>query len=143
MKKRTIVSLSVILIALAVGVASGEKAAKKAALGGYCPVAYVEMNKAVKGDPKFSADKDGKHYVFANADAKQMFDAEPSKYRVAYDGYCATAMSMGKKLKSNPKLFTVENGVTYLFSDSKAKKMFDGAPAGYVEKADEQWAALN
>ncbi len=81
--------------------------------------------------------------MFANADAKKMFEADPSKYSVAYDSYCATAMSMGKKLESDPTLFTVEKGVTYLFSSADAKKMFDANPGGVIKKADAQWAKLN
>ena len=113
------------------------------ALGGYCPIAYIAMNKAVEGDPKISLDYAGQHYVFTNADAKKMFEADPPKYDVAYDGYCATAMSMGKKLESDPTLFTVDEGETYLFSSAEAKKMFDADPAGVVQKADAQWATLN
>lgn len=132
------------LLALTVGFASADKAAKPAhtALQGYCPVAYAAMGKAVKGDPKFSSVVEGHRFLFTNADAKKMFDADPSKYSVAYDGWCATAVSMGKKLKSDPKLFTVLGGRTYLFSNAEAKKAFDGMPDGVIMKADEQWAKL-
>ena len=141
--KRSIVSLSALLIAMAVGVVVAEKATETPALGGYCPVAYVEMKQAVKGNPDISLDYAGKHYVLANADAKKMFKADPSKYHVTYDGYCATAMSMGKKLESDPTSFASEGGVTYLFSSAEAKKMFDAAPAGFIEKANTQWASLD
>jgi YHS domain-containing protein len=141
--KRSIVSLSMLLVALVVGVGFAEKAAETPALDGYCPVAYVAMNQAVKGDPEISLDYAGKHFVFVNADAKKMFEADPAKYHVAYDGYCATAMSMSKTLASDPTLFTLEQGVTYLFSSTEAKEMFDAAPAGFIEKADTQWASLD
>jgi YHS domain-containing protein len=131
------------MVALVVGVGFAEKAAETPALDGYCPVAYVAMNQAVKGDPEISLDYAGKHFVFVNADAKKMFEADPAKYHVAYDGYCATAMSMSKKLESDPTLFTSEGGVTYLFSSAEAKKMFAADPANVVAKADAEWAALN
>ena len=135
------------LIAISAGTVSAASAAKDAksshtALQGYCPVAYVAMNKAVKGDPKISSLVEGHRYQFSNADAKKVFDMDPSKYQVAYDGWCATAVSMGKKVKSDPKLFTVYGGKTYLFSNAEAKKTFDGMPDGVIQKADEQWAAL-
>lgn len=113
------------------------------AIEGYCPVAYIAMGKAVKGDSKIHSDFEGHRWYFSSADAKKMFDANPAKYRVAYDGYCATALSMGKKLRSKPTLFTVHEGVTYLFSNADAKKMFDMNPAGVIEKADAEWAKLN
>ena len=133
------------LVAVTAGASLAAKDAKSShvpALQGYCPVAYVAMNKAVKGLPKVASVHEGHRYLFLNADAKKMFDAEPAKYRVGYDGWCATAVSMGKKLKSDPTLFTVHGGRTYLFSSADAKKMFDAMPEGIVMKADEQWATL-
>lgn len=132
------------LLAFTVGSATAGKDAKSThtAIQGYCPVAYAAMGKAVKGDPKIASVVDGHRYLFSNADAKKMFDADPSKYQIAYEGWCATAISMGKKLKSDPKLFTVHGGRTYLFSNAEAKKAFDGMPEGVITKADSQWASL-
>ena len=144
--RRLVPLFAVALIALTSAASLAAKDGKSRpapSLGGYCPVAYIAMNKAVPGDPKIASLSEGHRYLFSNADAKRMFDAEPAKYRVGYDGWCATAMSMGKKVKSDPRLFTVHEGVTYLFSNADAKKMFDGGPAMFVQKADQQWAALN
>lgn len=118
------------------------KSSNEAAYGGYCPVAYAAMNKAVKGDPKQSLTVNGHKVLFANADAKKMYQADPAKYRVAYQGWCATAVAMGKMLKSDPVVFTVSNGVTYLFSSADAKKMFDGDVAMMVKNADAQWKSM-
>jgi YHS domain-containing protein len=109
------------------------------ALGGYCPVAYAMMNQAMKGDPQHKSVHSAKTYHFANADAKKMFDAAPTKYLPAYDGLCATAVAMGMKLTSNPQLFTVHEGRTFLFSDAKAKAMFDQDKTNTIAKADAQW----
>ncbi len=142
--RRFVPLLVVALIAITVGtsVASKDGKSPHTALQGYCPVAYVVMGKAVKGDPKVSSVNEGHRYLFVNADAKKMFDAEPTKYQVAYEGWCATAVSMGKKLKSDPKLFTLHDGRTYLFSNAEAKKTFDGMPDGVIKRADAQWALL-
>ena len=71
--------------------------AKEPAIGGYCPVAYVAAGKALKGDPKYASDHDGKHYLLVNADAKKMFDDNPAKFTIAYDSWCATAVAHGGK----------------------------------------------
>ena len=97
------------------------------------------MNQAVKGDPQHKSVHSGKTYHFANADAKKMFDAAPAKYLPAYDGLCATAVAMGMKLAANPQLFTVHEGRTFLFSDAKAKAMFDQDKTNTIVKADAQW----
>jgi YHS domain-containing protein len=119
--------------------AAGEK---QLIAGGYCPVAYVKMHKAVKGSAEYRTEKDGREYHFANAMAKQLFDAEPAKYRIAYDGWCATGVAMGKKIASNPELFSERDGVTYLFSSEQAKAMFDKDPAMTIAKADAGWAKI-
>lgn len=118
------------------------KAQTHAALGGYCPVAYAAMNKAVKGDSKYSSSYKGNTYYFSSADAKKMFDASPKKYLPKYNGYCATAMSMGQKTESNPELFTEYKGNTYLFSSQMAKDKFDANPEMIISGADKEFAKL-
>ena len=140
MKRATTWGLGLV-VALAMGL-SALAAGSAAAIGGYCPVAYVKMGKAVKGDPQIRSEKDGHVYQFANAMAKQAFDAEPGKFRIAYDGWCATGVTMGKKIASNPELFTERNGTTYLFSSEQAKAMFDKDPAMTIAKADEGWSKI-
>ncbi|MEW6320521.1 MAG: YHS domain-containing (seleno)protein [Acidobacteriota bacterium] len=132
---------SVILVQAQSGAPAPAKAGE-AALGGYCPVAYVAMNQAMKGDPSQKSTYKGHTYYFANADAKKMFDASPDKYVPAYDGWCATAVAMNMKLASDPTLFTIHNGKAYLFSDAKAKAMFDQDKAGTIAKADQAWKTL-
>lgn len=119
------------------GVTEGE-----VALGGYCPVAYAE-GMAVKGDPMHASRYKGHTFHFANADAKRMFDAEPGKYVVSYDGFCATAVAIGKKVASDPTLFSVYRGKVYLFANAGAKAAFDKDPAGTIAKADGHWPSLS
>jgi len=114
----------------------------KVAIEGYCPVAYQAMHKAVKGKPEYSSDYNGNTYQFVNEKAKEMFVANPAKFLPKYDAWCATAMSMGMKKKSDPTLFTVYKGATYLFSSKMAKEKFDKSPEMFVKKADEAFAKL-
>ncbi len=113
------------------------------ALGGYCPVAYTAAGKAIKGDPRYATRYLGHKFQFASADAKKMFDADPGKYVVAYDGFCATAMAMGQKVASDPTLFSVYQGKAYLFSNAAAKAAFDKDPAGTTARADGHWSHLS
>jgi YHS domain-containing protein len=125
--------------------APAQSAAPKAggvALGGYCPVAYVAMNKAVKGSADHASVYEGRTYHLTNAQAKKMFDASPAKYVPAYDGLCATGVAMNMKLESDPELFVVHNGRAYLFSDAKAKAMFEKDRTGIITKADANWSKL-
>ncbi|MEW5984815.1 MAG: YHS domain-containing (seleno)protein [Acidobacteriota bacterium] len=138
--------LSTLVIALVTGAAILPAQVKsEPAIGGYCPVAYVQANMAAKGDAAFStvSSVDGRTYYLSNAMAKEMFDKMPEKYTPAYDGFCATAVARGMKVKSNPTLFVVEDGKTYLFSTEQAKRMFDMNRAGTIEKANANWPKVS
>ncbi len=125
------------------GNAQSSKTKKKsAALNQYCPVAYGAMGMAAKGDAKYVSTYKGKKYYMMSADAKKMFDADPAKYLPKYDGYCATAVAMGKKLESDPAIFSVHEGATYLFSSKEAKAGFDKDPEATIAMADKQFAML-
>lgn len=121
---------------------TAKKQKKEVALHQYCPVAYAAMNKAVKGDAKYSSVFKGETYYFVNGEAKKMFDADPAKYLPKYDGYCATALAMGKKIESDPQIFTVYKGTTYLFSNKMAKETFDKDTEMTIKKADKNLALL-
>jgi YHS domain-containing protein len=112
------------------------------ALNQFCPVAYVGMGKAVKGNSEYSSTYKGKTYYSSSADAKKMFDADPEKYLPQYDGYCATAMAMGRRIESDPEIFSVYQGEVYLFSNKEAKAGFDKDPEATIVTADKQFASL-
>lgn len=140
MKTKSVFMLAMIAVLAGTVSWAGEDTA--VALQGYCPVAYVAMDKAVKGDAAHSSAYQGRTYHFLNADAKQMFNQAPEKFLPAYDGFCATAVTQGQRLASDPTLFKVVNGRTYLFSSRKAVAMFEKDPAGIIAMADTRWAEL-
>lgn len=137
----TFLAVAALLVAM-VGVRAGTAANEELALGGYCPVAYSAMGKAMKGKAKFSSQYEGRTYHFANAEAKQMFAQAPERYLPAWDGLCATALAEGKKLASDPKIFQNYNGRTYLFSSAKAKAMFEKDPEAIIAKAETHWKEM-
>jgi YHS domain-containing protein len=113
------------------------------AIGGYCPVAYQAAKMAQKGDPAVTSTYEGQTFYLTNAMVKGMFDKEPAKYAPAYQGFCAAAVAKGMKLKSNPELFTVEGGKTYLFSTAEAKAMFDKDKANMIKMANQNWPKVS
>jgi YHS domain-containing protein len=142
LQHRTLVFMLLVGMSAAPLALAGEQATGDIALGGYCPVGYVAAGKAVKGDPNFVSEYQGETYYLANAMAKEMFDKAPASYVVAYDGWCATAVANGMKVESDPAVFVVRDGKTYLFSNEKAKAMFTEDGAGLVAKADTNWPEL-
>ena len=85
------------------------------ALEGYCPVCYIEANKAAKGDSKFSYDYKGVTYWFVSAAVRDTFKANPDKYVPAYGGWCATGVALGQRFPVDPTNFKVVDGRILLF----------------------------
>ena len=113
------------------------------AIDGYCPVAYVAADKALKGSPEFTVEHDGHTWQFVSEDAKAMYEKNPEAYEVGYDGWCATAVAFGQKVAADPSIFSVYEGETYLFSNTDAKATFDADPGSFVKKADKAWKKLS
>lgn len=114
---------------------SGRRAQEQAplALGGHCAVSIVDMHKWVKGDAAHRVVYDGQTYLFANAQAKKMFEANPAKYVPALGGNCVVALvKKGKRVPGNIRHATIHDGRLFLFSNAEAKKMFLAEPATYA-----------
>ena len=142
--RKTVVSVLALALVAGFSVFAAQSAAPTEgshgpAIGGYCPVAYQAMNRAVKGDEAHASTYMGQTFHFFNAEAKGMFDAAPAKFVPAYEGYCATAVAQGMKLVSDPTLFTLHEGAAYLFSSAEAKAVFDKDIAATIAKANENW----
>lgn len=111
-------------------------------LGGYDPVAYFTDGKAVRGTGFHVSVVDGVTYVFASAEHKQLFDADPDKYLPAYGGYCAYGLGVGKKFVANPEVWKVVEGKLYLNLDEKIQKSWEKDIPGYITKGDANWVMM-
>ena len=111
-------------------------------VAGYCPVAYVEAGKPVKGSAEYASVRDGKTYWFVNEGARDLYEKSPNKYDVAYDGWCATGLAYGKRIPSDPTVFSVHDGRVFLFSNADAKAAFEADVARLTADADTNWSSL-
>lgn len=116
----------------------------KVALGGYCAVGFTGAKKAVFGDPQFTSEYKGKLYYLSSEGAKKMFDAEPEKFvsPIQFNGYCVTGLAMGKRIETDPKIFSIVDDKIYFFSSVEAKTMFEKNPKDFIAKADKNWKKL-
>lgn len=112
------------------------------AIGGYDPVAYQVDGRAVRGSGMFTARYDGQTYLFSSAAHKQRFEKSPDKYVPAYGGWCAFGVSVGKKFHTDPTVFAVVNGKTYLNLNKDVQKKWEVDRAGNIAKADRAWPKI-
>jgi YHS domain-containing protein len=109
------------------------------AIRGYDPVAYFQLNKAIKGVPEYQMEHKGSVFHFSSAAHRDAFAKEPSKYAPQYNGYCAFGMASGYKAATDPTAFTFVNGKLYLNYNAEVQKKWSSDVSDYVKKADALW----
>lgn len=121
---------------------AAEEEARKPSMKGFCPVAYLQKQKAVEGKAAHQSTYRGDLFYFSSAEAKKLFDATPAKYAPAFAGWCAESLAREhpRRNLSDPKIFKIHEGRVYLFSNQDALKVFEGDPSGTIARARKQFA---
>lgn len=112
------------------------------AIQGYDPVAFFTQGRPVKGQPQFESKFNGARYLFASAENKTAFDANPAKYEPQFGGFCAYAASEGHTAPIKVDAFMVVNDRLLMQYDQDVKKLFEKDPQGRLAKADKNWPSL-
>ena len=112
------------------------------AINGFDPVAYFTMSKPVKGDPAISSDWEGASMLFASAENKATFDADPEAFAPRYGGYCAYAVSKGATAPTDPEAWTVHENRLYLNFSTDVRSIWQQDIPGNIEKADANWPGV-
>lgn len=116
---------------------------ESAVIGGYDPVAYHTAGEPTKGSADFSSEYQGATWLFASAENKALFDAEPAKYAPAYGGWCSAGASKGKKVPTKPELFAIVDGQLYLNSSPKAHNdLFLANTEEVISKGESNWKVI-
>ena len=95
------VALSVIALASSAGEFNESNGV---AIKGYDPVAFFKDSKPVRGKDDLRFEYKGSTFVFANAENRAAFAADPEKYAPQYGGYCALALREATRPTSIPRL---------------------------------------
>ncbi len=111
-----------------------------AAIGGYDPVAYLQLGEVRKGDQRFSYTQNGVTWLFSSAGNLETFKTQPANYQPQFGGYCAFAVSKGFTAATNPDAWHVQDGKLYLFADQKVKEdWISQIPEGVIQKCQSNW----
>ena len=113
----------------------GQPATYVPVLGGDCAVSYVKMGKRVPGNIRHAALNDGRLFLFANAQGKQMFLADRRPYTdsdLAYGGKCVVcSLNMRQTVAGKPEFTVLHKGLRYLFPSTEQRNEFLGNPKKY------------
>jgi len=112
------------------------------AIQGYDPVAFFTQNRPVKGRPEFESKYNGARYLFASAEDKSTFDANPAKYEPQFGGFCAYAASKNRTAPVKIEAFQIVNGRLLMQYDLDIRKEFNKDTQGNLQKADKNWPGI-
>ena len=112
--------------------------APKTAIGGYDTVSYFTVGKPQPGDPNIAHTWDGRRYLFASEQHRQLFVSNPDKYAPQFAGSCAAGLASGHKVEADPNNWLISDGRLYLFfagSNGPDKMRADPTMAARAEAA--------
>ena len=113
------------------------------AIRGYDAVAYYQQSAPVKGSSQFSYQWRGATWLFASAENRDRFQADPERYAPQYGGYCAYAVSKGRTASIDPEAWKIVDGKLYLNYSKGVQKKWEQDVPGNIVKADEYWPDLH
>jgi hypothetical protein len=128
-----------LLLTLYGGIAVGESPADDVAIKGYDTVAYFKVGKAVKGNEAISFQWHDMTWHFLSKENRDLFATRPENYAPQYDGYCAWAMSEGRKAQTDPEIWKIVSGKLYLNCSRSAYEKWSRDIPGNIKKADTNW----
>jgi YHS domain-containing protein len=109
------------------------------ALKGHDPVASFTTGAPTMGSEAFIASEGGSTYLFATAENRDTFIADPERYLPAYGGFCAMAMSFGKKVDIDPNAWAIVDDQLYVQANPQAATVWQRDIPGNIVKADGHW----
>jgi YHS domain-containing protein len=112
-------------------------------LDGYDPVAFYTDNKPVQGDEKYQYAYQDAIYYFASQQHKDLFIANPEKYKPQFGGWCAYAVSLGRIAPIIINTFSIVDGRLVIQHNERAVKGWNKDVAGNLVKADKYWPAVS
>lgn len=107
------------------------------AIDGYDTVAYWTENKAAEGTKKFTYEWKDVKWRFASEANMDLFKADPEKYIPQYGGYCAWAMSDGKRASVDGDAWTMHEGKLYLNYNKRVMKEWRADKETFIPQADD------
>lgn len=112
------------------------------AVKGYDVVAYFTMGAPTKGEQRYTHLWQGVRWQFVNAEHREAFASEPSRYAPRYGGFCAGGMARGNLATIDPEAFVIVDGKLYLNFDKSGAASFEANAPSRIADANANWQVL-
>jgi YHS domain-containing protein len=100
---------------------------------GYCPVSLKTLNRWTEGNPEFGVIHRGRTFLFAGAEQRDQFRANPDSYSPVFAGLDPVLLLDEQKTVEGSRALGFRYGdAFYLFSSEETKQKFAANPQGYA-----------
>ncbi len=130
-------ALFALALAACPALAQPDTGALAVALNGLDPVLLV-AGKERQGSESLALERGRFRYLFATADNRSRFSAEPEKYEIQRGGQCATM----PHATGDPNLFAVHDHRIYVFGSPGCRQSFLADPARYLAGDERRQVAI-
>ena len=96
------------------------------ALGGLDPITYFLNRQPLKGSPFFSLRYKGQVWNFSSVLNRATFLVDPEKFAPQHNSLCTEAADRGEAKRADPHVWTIHDGMLYLFADRAALAIWLG-----------------
>ena len=113
-----------------------------AAIRGYDPVAYFEIEEAVKGSWDIELKTEDGLWRFSRTEYRDLFAKNPDRYRPQFGGFDALGVARGFKRPSDPTVWVMVDEKIYLHYTIPAQNDWAKDVRGNIRLAEENWKEL-
>ncbi|MEL6212183.1 MAG: YHS domain-containing (seleno)protein [Pseudomonadota bacterium] len=110
------------------------------AMEGYDPVGFFTEGKAMKGDAAFMVEYQGAMFLFATAENRDLFAANPEKYAPAHGGYCSQTLAQGSLTPASPLNWTIHGDRLFFTRSPEANEAFRAERTRVITASDKYYA---
>jgi hypothetical protein len=115
------------------------KNSENVAIRGYDTVAYFTEGRAVKGKPEFEHVWQEAKWLFATAEHRDLFAADPERYAPRFGGFCTGGLSLGYMTQANPENWSIIDGRLYMNRSRPGRDRLRADPAPIIAAAEGTW----
>jgi len=112
------------------------------AIGGFDPISYFEVGRAIKGNNEFQKAWHGVGWRFQSEGNRILFAASPSVYAPRFAGYDPYAISNGIAAQGNPTIWEIIGGRLYFFHNEVNRYLWHENHQKLAALTNQNWAEL-
>jgi hypothetical protein len=109
------------------------------ALRGYDTVAYFTEGQPQPGIPAFSHQWKGAKWLFASAEHRDAFAADPERYAPQFGGYCAFAVAKDHSAPADPRIWSIVDDKLYLNLAPGVQEKWQADRTALIASAQNNW----